>query len=653
MADWLKRAKEAYQTSTTYVDANFRRMWEDNLRHFQSRHAAGSKYYKDFYKYRTKGFRPKTRAAIRNIEAAAVAAFFANEDVVSIEPQNENDQAQVASAELMKEILQYRLTKTIPWFLIAIGAVQDATVQGVVASYQHWKYEEGEYDEPEIELLPVENVRISPNAKWTDPVGSSPYLIILWPTYVMDVRERMSQTDDKTGMPKWNTLSDDQIRAAMKQTFDSTRQVREQSREDKYQNTSSADLMDFDVVWVHENHMRIAGKDLVYWTLGTEQLLTEPKPLKDVYLHGERPVVIGTCMVETHKLYPDSIVRISQPLQQEMNELSNQRQDNVKLVLNKRYIVRQGSQTDLQSLLRNVPGSVTMANDVTADVREMEFTDVTASSYQEQDRLNVDYDELVGTFSTSTIQTNRKLNETVGGMNMLRGGANALTEYLLRCLSETWMEKVMRQLVKLEQAYETDEVVLTTAGNQAQLFQKYGINQITDELLNAELTTKVNVGMGATDPLSKVHNLLAGVAALAQAAQAAQMLNLNMPEIEKEVFARMGYKDGSRFINQQEPGQQQDPEKMQMGQMIQQMQQVIQQLQQEAQQLQTQVKSKQDQTDAQLTIAALKTDAENRKTAAQLHAQIHGKIMDLDSAHILAANAQEAQVANQGGANGS
>jgi hypothetical protein len=90
----------------------------------------------------------------------------------------------------------------------------------------------------------------------------------------------------------------------------------------------------------------------------------------------------------------------------------------------------------------------------------MEWNDVTASSYQEQDRLNVDFDELTGNFSSSSVMTNRKLNETVGGMQPAVWWANQLTEYLIRTLVETWVEPVLRQLVKLEQAYETDMTVL-------------------------------------------------------------------------------------------------------------------------------------------------------------------------------------------------
>lgn len=131
---WLELAAEAYNSSTSFVDANYRKKWEDNLRHFQSRHASGSKYLKDAYKYRSKIFRPKTRSATRNNEAAAMAAFFANQDVLDVQAMNPEDPGQRASAEIMKEVLQYRLTKTIPWFQICLGAFQDAMVTGVVLS---------------------------------------------------------------------------------------------------------------------------------------------------------------------------------------------------------------------------------------------------------------------------------------------------------------------------------------------------------------------------------------------------------------------------------------------------------------------------------------------------------------------------------------
>ena len=57
--DWLELAKNAYSSSTTYVDANYRKKWEDAINMFQSRHPQDSKYNTETYKHRSKLFRPK------------------------------------------------------------------------------------------------------------------------------------------------------------------------------------------------------------------------------------------------------------------------------------------------------------------------------------------------------------------------------------------------------------------------------------------------------------------------------------------------------------------------------------------------------------------------------------------------------------------
>lgn len=622
---FMALSRSAYHKSTTFVDTNYRRQWENNLRHFQSRHHAGSKYYRSSYLYRSKIFRPKTRSAIRNQEAAAVQAFFSNRDVVTIDPQNDNDIRQRASADINKELLQYRLTKTIPWYLICIGAYQDAMVSGVVLSYQEWEYAEryGKIlkDRPSIRLLPVENLRIDPAANWMDPIGTSPYLIELMPMYVIDVQERMEGEDRKTGQPRWRKLDAGILKAATKQVFDTTRMTREHPRTDSM-DTSGAPPGSgglYDIVWVHRNIIRYQGEDFVFYSLGTEHPLSDPLPLQDVYWTGMRPYVMGVCVIETHKIYSSGLGQIGEGIQKEINENANQRLDNVKLVLNKRYLVKRGKQVDLKSITRNVAGSITMVDDIERDVKPFDFADVTASAYQEQDRLNVDFDEVVGNFSTSSIQTNRKLNETVGGMAMLRGNINTLTEYGLRTFSETWVEPVMRQLVKLEQKYETDIAVLSIAAEKAGLYQKYGINLIDDELLEHELTTTLNVGMGATDPLLKMQHFVAGLEIIIKVLGTAPTGILDVMEVAKEVFGYLGFKDGSRFFAK-ETGI--DPEKMQMAQMIQKMQTVI-------QDMQAQINSKALDADTKLKLAKIKEMGQDRRMSQNIQAAFAEKVLDL------------------------
>jgi len=650
---WLERAANAYSQSTSYVDNNYRKKWNEALRFFQSKHQAGSKYRKDAYKYRSKVFRPKSRAATRNNEAAAVAAFFANQDVVDVSPQNPNDDSQQASADVMKELLNYRLQKTIPWFLTCIGGYQDGQVVGVMVSENYWDYKErtekqyepvineetGEplfdeetgdpimneikvtvpvKDEPCIDLFPVENLRIHPSASWVDPIGTSPYVIRLIPMYVGEVKARMKAQDSKTGEPKWKQLDDGEIRSAQKNIYDSTRQTREEDREDSGDQDHTKELGDYDIVWVLKNFIRHEGETYVYYTLGTQYRLTDPKPLKEVVFHGEIPITMGYVVVETHKLFPSGLIELGANLQKEINEIANTRLDNVKLVMNKRWKVKRGSQVDLRALVRNVAGGVTLVEEM-GDVEGEEFHDVTGSSYQEQDRLNVDFDETVGSFSASTIQTNRRLNETVGGMQMLKGGINSLVEYSLRVFAETWVEPTLRQLVKLEQYYETDETILAIAAEKAQLVKKYGINKVTDDLLNQELTLNVNVGMGATDPIMRVQNFMLGIRTIVEVIKTDQSGVLDIQEIAKEVFGRIGYKDGARFFIE---AMGDDPEKMQMAQVIQQLQRLVQALKAE-------LESNIGEQKTKVLIERMKQSGASQRKEAELKTKLVEKQLDL------------------------
>jgi hypothetical protein len=649
---WLQRCRDAYTRSIDYQKANWTKEWEDNYRHFQSRHSQGSKYNKNAYKYRSRFFRPKTRSTIRNNEAAISAAFFNNQDIVSVEAMNPNDIMQRASADINQELLNYRLTKTIPWYQTCIAACQEMMVVGCVCSEQYWNYmevvtnevvpaldedgnpyldENGEIatdtievidvkkDTSAIKLHPAENVHFHPAAEWWDPVNTSPFFIVVYPMYVQDVKAKMNDVNPKTGEPKWKSLSDGQLKAGIKTDYQSTRIEREKLKEDREENENGESISDFDVVYVHRNYMMIDGEDFVYYSLGIEHMLTDPVPISEFHATGERPYVFGVSVIEAHKVMPDSVVKLGTPTQKEINEHTNQRYDNVKLVLNKRWFVKRGSQVDIKSITRNVAGSVTLVNDVVKDVREQDFNDITSSSYQEIDRLNADFDEIAGNFSTSSVQTNRAFNETVGGMAMLKGNTNNLVEYVIKTMSETWVEKVMNQLIKLEQHYEDDLTLIALSGEKAQLYQKYGINEITDELLNQDLTTTVNMGMGATDPIMKLQHFMTGIRTILDVLTTTPPGTLDVMEVAKEVFGKLGFKDGMRFFVQ-EMGE--DPEKMQMQQAIEQMQAMI-------QQYEAALNDKGADRQVKLLESKMKEDGQNKRKDADIQASLALKTMDL------------------------
>lgn len=644
---WLDMARDAHTQSTDWFDASLRKNVEKAMAHFNNRHAPGSKYHSESYKFRSKGFRPKTRASVRRNEAAASVAFFSTQDMVHIAAENEADEGQKVSASILTELVNYRLDDSIPWFRTLVGAYQDTLNTGVVISHQSWDYDEEAAempvldemgtpavdevtgqpvtqtmrqvltDKPRIDLVAIENFRISPASDWADPIGSSPYIIEMIPMFIGDVQAKMVAG-------KWIEYDQGEIQTAAQSQYDSVRAARD--------GTKRADATDvtyatsaFDTVWVHRNIIRKDGEDWIFYTLGTHLRLSDPKPLREEYRHlarGERPYVMGNCIIETHKAYAVGLNELTFGLQEECNEINNQRRDNVSLVMNKRYFARRTANVDYKSLTRNVPGSITLVDDINQDIRWDSPPDVTGSSYQEQDRVSLDYDELAGTFSPGSVQSNNAVNNTLGGMKLLSGDANVITEYQLRVFAETWAEPVLKQLVKLEQAYETDAKVLAIAGQRSKLFQKMGVEQVTDDLLQGMVTVRVNVGFGATNPQQRVEKLVMGLNAIAPFAPMV-MQKLDAKEVVTEIFGALGYKGAERFF----PGLDQE-ENPQMAQMQQQIQQLQQQLQGKQMEIDGRIKTAEIAAQARVQVEQLQAKEEADHAVAQAHLELNRQLFE-------------------------
>jgi hypothetical protein len=574
--NWLiQKARDMYATSTDYVEANITKQWETNLNHFNNQHSSDSRFSARNMK-RSKVFRPKTRSMVRGQEAAMAVAAFGSENMLILTPEDPDNSTQRISAQISKSIMDYRLRKSMKWFLTALGAYQDTKVYGLCISHQYWRYDEdtdiepaldenGDHiksedgtpmgvektvvrcDWPVCDLVAPDLFRFDPMCDWRDPANTSPYLIYMMPIYAGDALEKMEQIHKGTGKPVWMKHDLAQILGTVRQDFTRTRQAREGDR--RVDPAEQRHGNEFTTVWAHLNILRVNGEDYGYWTMGTELLLTKAAPLRKMYPHlraGERPFVIGVSSFEAHKNYPAGDVELASGLQSELNTVANQRLDNVKLVLNKRYYVKRGSQVDLDALMRNVPGGGVMMNDPEKDVKTVETNDVTKSSYVEQDRLAVEMDELVGSFSQSSVQSNRTLGETVGGMSMMQQSSGSIQDYGIRVFMVTWMEPVLDQIVRLVQMYETDTVVLGVAAKKSELWTRFGTDKVTDEYLRQSLTINVDVGIGNTDPVRRVERLAFGVKNVLGLPNMAARVKSS--EIANEVFGSIGYKSADRFF---------------------------------------------------------------------------------------------------------
>jgi hypothetical protein len=238
---WLiQKSHEIYTASTDYMDANITNEWERSLAHFHNEHAPGTAFRRQNFK-RSRVFRPKTRANIKAQEAALAHAAFSTSDMVDIQPQNKKDKMQQVSAAVVKELLQYRLDRKMPWFQTVMGAYQDTKVYGICITHQHWEYkidtdiepafddygklifdkdpDTGEdvpmgrevrrvrFDRPRCDNVAPENFRFDPMCDWRDPASSSPYLVYMMPIYAGEALEMMETINPKTGDTMWRDRS--------------------------------------------------------------------------------------------------------------------------------------------------------------------------------------------------------------------------------------------------------------------------------------------------------------------------------------------------------------------------------------------------------------------------------------------------------------
>jgi hypothetical protein len=634
--DWLALARTCWDQSESFVQSELQKPWERALDHFHGRHPSGSKYNSDDYRGRSKLFRPKTRSTIRKGEAACAAAFFSTQDVVSVTAVDDGDPVQIASAEVMQRVLQHRLTKSIPWFLIVQSQFQTAKTMGYCVSRQEWLYERvietvqqqvmdpmtgapvldaetGEpiaidvpmetvrKDIPVIKPIPPENFRFHQGADFLNPAEDSPFIIEREAVYAGALK---GNAGSKDGAIQWLDVDDATMAEAKVDTTSSVREKRS-GYDPLDPDGTSESIEDHELVWRHRNIIRDEdGTDWFFYSLGTVALLSEPVPLRDAFpvlRDGERPYVIGYGQLEAFTATPTSQATLLGDLQVAVNDVQNLRMDGLKHSLHPKTRIKAGQQIDIKAATSGAPGSAVVVKDPATDIVYDRPPDVTSTAYAEQDRLNVDFDELAGAFSQGTVATNRRMNETVGGMALLTNAANAVTEYDLRIFAETWVEPVLRQLIRLEQRYESDDVILGLAMRQSetlQNLQRYGVSPDLDRLLDQELTVTVNVGIGQTDPNMRLQKFQTAMGALMQIGMGlAQMMGgpqvLQSPAfqaIAKEIFGAAGYKDASRFLAFQDQGQ--DPTQAAVQQVQMQAQQAIQQLQAQMAEMQKAIEDK-------------------------------------------------------------
>jgi hypothetical protein len=137
-------------------------------------------------------------------------------------------------------------------------------------------------------------------------------------------------------------------------------------------------------------------------------------------------------------------MEVTKPLQRDLNTLRSQRRDNVSLILNKlfKYDMMAG-EVDLTTLF-SAPGNVIVEQGDC--ISEFPITDVTASSYREEQSLIYDLQSVLCFWDYSRGATPQR-KETATGIIRLQQAAQARNEWHLRKLDQYILQPLARRCI--------------------------------------------------------------------------------------------------------------------------------------------------------------------------------------------------------------
>lgn len=652
-AVFMRLLKSASTHARRHHETDLHPRWSDNYRAWRNQHYSGSKYTSERWRGRSRLFRPKTRTTVRKRLSDAASSLFATNDALNVDPANRANPRQRAAAALFKEILNYRLHRrsadsAIPWFVTAMAAYQDTQMAGICVSKQYWEYEEvqtGTKLEPELDMLgmpaidletgmpmmtevpvteirknrpmirvfPPENVWRDPSANWIEQAQDSGYLILKHPMQMGDVLSMLSRPVAGAGV-QWRDIDEASLKTATGSRGSISERTVREARDDSSTESSEgrSGLADeFTIVWLWENFIRHEGETWHFWSVEDRLVVSDPVPVEIAYPEhkGQRPVVVGFGTIDAHRVDPMSPVESWQSLQMEVNDLVNLRLDALKQSISPVTKVVRGQKISAREIQnRSADGIIYVGHK--DDVSWDQIPGPHPSAYQEMERLNADFDDNAGIMSQGSVMTSRTLNETVGGMNMMNQAANSMGQFDVQVWVETWAEPVLRQLVNLERYYETDQFVMTIAGDQAAIEEKYGV-AVDFDLLDEPVSVQLNAGIGVSDPMQRLQKLAMAGNALIQFSPTA-MQRIKQDEIIGEVMGLAGYQDGARFFH---PGDDQDPRITELKTALGQMKAIA--------------EDKQADRDAKLAAEQLRTEAELEEQRMRGDTAVTVKRMDI------------------------
>ena len=469
--------------------------------------------------------------------ATILPRMVANNPKFRYEPREESDSGNVKK---MSTLVDYQLDRMD--FIRKLKMwVKDTLFygRGIVRCY--WRVDEKDkYNDPDIDVVDIQDFYPDPKAA---DIQDGDFMIYR----TVDGLHNLKRAKKPDGTPLYKNLEKLEESYNVQQTLQTTSATRSSTVGEvgNSPNISSP--------YLQSSTKQI--ESLEYWGVNTEDeenewvivlsnrnvvIRAEKNPYKN-----RRPFIKMHIDPDNHSFEGKGIIEPIEHLQLELNDIRNQRMDNINLILNKLFVVLKDAGVNESELVSRPGGVIWEA--IPNGVRILETPDVTQSSYQEESLVKQDAQNTVGVSDiiqgqmTSANESipGTALNKTATGASIavqqagsrfryyLQNMEDALREFGLVLYEYNQMFLSEEKIIRVEAPNEFSKVqkqgliskIKGVLGFPAQELQKWQFERINPDEIR-ELKLDVKVEAGSTQPIDdmqrqqKAQSLMAMIASL-------------------------------------------------------------------------------------------------------------------------------------------
>lgn len=233
----------------------------------------------------------------------------------------------------------------------------------------------------------------------------------------------------------------------------------------------------------------------VVFSIKGEKELSTLRKVNEVYFRGRRvnklPVVMGTYKLKLWENVGRGMPELLAPLEDEWIDHRNNINDAAKRAIQGRYRLEPTSRLKIDDLINNV---VHRASKGEYEKVEDDFSVLTQLRVAET--IQADMLEVVPANSNNPLVVPRNSTKTLGATQLAMGQQNKKLSVQLMIRNETFFKPLLRLIVELIFAFETDDTILRVAAQKAGYVAPQVGNLIDFRQLDLDVDITINAGMG-------------------------------------------------------------------------------------------------------------------------------------------------------------